>query len=54
VLVIINRQATIEDIVIPVETEAPELLFGNTEFEKVKNGIKIKQQAPWSGSVFLI
>ncbi len=54
VLVVISRRAAIENIVIPIDTPNPELLFGNAEFEKAANGIKIKNQAPWSGVIFRI
>jgi glycosidase len=55
-LVVISRQTTLKDAVIPIEikTEGPKLLFGYAEFQEISNGIKIKQQASWSGSIFLI
>jgi glycosidase len=52
ILIVISRQAAIDDVVVPIKMEAPELLFGDTEFEEVKNGIKIQHQEPWSGAIF--
>jgi glycosidase len=54
VLVVISRQKAIEDAVIPIKINNLEIIFGDTNFEKHKNGIKIKKQAPWSGSIFSI
>ena len=53
-LIVINRQAALTDTVIPIEATAPKLLFGNLQYELVENGIRIKHQAPWSGSIFII
>jgi neopullulanase len=54
VLVVISREATIENALIPIETENPELLFGTTKFKKVEKGIEITYQGPWSGAIFTI
>jgi len=54
ILVVISREAAIEDIFIPVAAESLELLLGNPKFKQAENEIKITNQAPWSGSVFAI
>ncbi|HBY08636.1 MAG TPA: alpha-amylase [Chloroflexi bacterium] len=54
VLVVISRQTALEDGVIPLKTNALQLLWGTVNFEKLENGIKIQRLAPWSGAIFLI
>jgi glycosidase len=55
VLVVINRDAAIGNIVIPLELkDKPTLLLGNVEFEPVEEGILIREQGPWSGSLILV
>jgi hypothetical protein len=55
ILVLISKDAAIENQLIPVELKsAPKRLFGKNEFEHVGNGILIREQGPWSGSLFLV
>jgi glycosidase len=54
ILIIISRKTVIKDTVIPVRTEAPDLLLGDVEFENLGNRLKIKRQGPWSGSIIEI
>jgi neopullulanase len=53
VLIVISRQAALQDAIIPIEGDLPKIVFGNAVFEIDANRIKIKAQAPWSGSIFV-
>ena len=53
VFVVISRQSAIRDKLIPIQSKNLKLIFGNADFEVQKDGIAIKNQPPWSGSIFV-
>ena len=54
IVVVINREAVIDRLTLPLDSLAPQRLWGEATISVTAEGLEIRKVAPWSGMIIQV